>query len=252
MVRGARSKVTLNKPIAVGFCILEISKLVMYKFYYDVMKARYGERCSLLFTDTDSLCCAVRTHDIYDDFADVAGELDTSKFEKKYSLDNRPVLAKMKSETGSTAPKESVGLRAKIYSLWFTGEESKSFKKVKGIQSKYVKKKVRQEQFLDVLRKTKKDHRKISHVQVFQPRLADRGDDEIVLVRFRQQAIHLGRRRAHAGLRTLLAPQAGYVVVVLDERRVDPSSGATEPYDIRLVDVLVVAVAVVVRPILRP
>ena len=72
MVRGARSKVTLNKPIAVGFCILEISKLIMYKFYYDVMKAKYGERCSLLFTDTDSLCCAVRTHDIYDDFADVA------------------------------------------------------------------------------------------------------------------------------------------------------------------------------------
>jgi len=35
MVRAARQKVTLNKPIAVGFCILELSKLIMYKFYYD-------------------------------------------------------------------------------------------------------------------------------------------------------------------------------------------------------------------------
>ena len=41
MVRGVRSKITLKKPIAVGFCILEISKLIMYKFHYNVMKAKY-------------------------------------------------------------------------------------------------------------------------------------------------------------------------------------------------------------------
>ena len=34
MVRAARKKVTLNKPIAVGFSILEISKFIMYQFYY--------------------------------------------------------------------------------------------------------------------------------------------------------------------------------------------------------------------------
>ena len=35
MVRGARQKVKLTKPIAVGFSILELSKLTMYEFYYD-------------------------------------------------------------------------------------------------------------------------------------------------------------------------------------------------------------------------
>jgi len=131
----------------------------MYRFYYDVMKAKYGDRCSLLFTDTDSLCCAVRTHDIYDDFAGIANELDTSNFETDhplYSLDNRRVLGKMKSETGSTAPKEFVGLRAKMYSLWVPEAESKSFKKAKGIQKQFVKKKVRHQQYLDVLRNVKK------------------------------------------------------------------------------------------------
>jgi len=57
MVRGARNKIMLNKPVAVGFTILEISKLIMYRFYYECMKAKYEDRCSLLFTDTDSLCC---------------------------------------------------------------------------------------------------------------------------------------------------------------------------------------------------
>jgi len=35
MVRGARQRVTLSKPISIGFAILEISKLIMYQFYYD-------------------------------------------------------------------------------------------------------------------------------------------------------------------------------------------------------------------------
>jgi len=55
MVRAAPKKITLNKPIAVGFCILELSKLIMYKFYYDYLKPMYKDDCELLFTDTDSL-----------------------------------------------------------------------------------------------------------------------------------------------------------------------------------------------------
>ena len=46
---------TLNKPEYVGSTVLELSKLAMYKFYYDFVKKKY-EKCVLLFTDTDSLC----------------------------------------------------------------------------------------------------------------------------------------------------------------------------------------------------
>jgi len=54
MVREARQRATLNKPISVGFAILEISTLIMYQFYYDDLKPKYGDNCTLLFTDTNS------------------------------------------------------------------------------------------------------------------------------------------------------------------------------------------------------
>lgn len=42
----------LNKPIYVGQAILDLSKWLMYHFHYKVMKPKYEERISLLFTDT--------------------------------------------------------------------------------------------------------------------------------------------------------------------------------------------------------
>ena len=46
---------TLNKSMYVGFTVLELSKREMYKFHYNFMKKKF-KRCTLLFTDTDSLC----------------------------------------------------------------------------------------------------------------------------------------------------------------------------------------------------
>ena len=107
-MRAARQKVTLNKPIAVGFSILELSKLLMYTFYYDHLKAKYGNCCTLLFTDTDSLCCHIQTPNLYEDMEMDSNEYDTSNFEKDhplYSMANHRVLGKFKSETGSLAPR---------------------------------------------------------------------------------------------------------------------------------------------------
>ena len=156
MVRGARLKVKLDKPIAVGFTILEISKLIMYRFYYEYLKAKYVERCTLLFTDTDSLCCLIETQDLYEDMSENLDHFDTSNFASnhaQYSTQNKRVLGKFKSETGSSPPKEFVGLRAKMYSLHVPSSLSKSQKKAKGIKKHFVNKHVRHQQFVDVLRR---------------------------------------------------------------------------------------------------
>ena len=50
-------------------CILELSKMLMYKFHYDYIKNKYDNKSKQLFTDTDSLVCEIRTEDIYEDFS---------------------------------------------------------------------------------------------------------------------------------------------------------------------------------------
>jgi len=104
----------------------------MYRFYYEVLKAKYEDKCTLLYTDTDSLCCEIGTGKLHEDFGKILDELDTSNFDAslpQYSTDNRRALGKFKSEKGSVAPKEFVGLRATMYSLNVPGDPRKSIKK---------------------------------------------------------------------------------------------------------------------------
>jgi hypothetical protein len=151
MVRASRMKLTLNKPIYIGFAILELSKLIMYQFHYDYIVPKYGDKATLLFTDTDSLCYHVTTDDIYADMAADIDLYDTSNFDADhplFSTKNSKVLGKFKCETGSNVPREFVGLKSKMYSLHV--EEPKLT--AKGIKKSYVKKNIRHENFLSVLR----------------------------------------------------------------------------------------------------
>ena len=57
---------TLNKPVYVGFSILDLSKLLMYELHYKYIKSKFDTK--LLFTDTDSLLYEIKTEDVYEDF----------------------------------------------------------------------------------------------------------------------------------------------------------------------------------------
>ena len=72
----------MNKPIYLGLSILEISKILMYEFWYDYMKPKYDNDVKLCYMDTDSFIMNIKTNDFYEDMAnDVENRFDTSNHE---------------------------------------------------------------------------------------------------------------------------------------------------------------------------
>ena len=64
-----KTKVKMNKPVYLDFSILQISKTLMYKFWYDYIKAKYGDNVKLCYMDTDSFIMHIKTEDFYKDIA---------------------------------------------------------------------------------------------------------------------------------------------------------------------------------------
>ena len=97
-------KVKMNKPIYLGLSILEISKIIMYEFWYDYMKKKYGDMVKLCYMDTDSLIMNIKTKDFYKDIArDVEERFDTSNYDVDRPLlkvKNKKVIGLMKDELG--------------------------------------------------------------------------------------------------------------------------------------------------------
>ena len=85
----------IDKPFYVGFTVLELSKLHMYRFHYDFIKAKYEDQAELLFTDTDSLYYEIKTDDVYKDFFEHKDLFDFASYSKSspyYDPTNNKVL----------------------------------------------------------------------------------------------------------------------------------------------------------------
>ena len=97
-------KVKMNKPIYLGLSILEISKLLMYEFWYDYMKPKYGDNIKLCYMDTDSFIMNIKAEDFYKDIVnDVEKRFDTSNYEVNRPLPtgkNEKVIGLMKDGLG--------------------------------------------------------------------------------------------------------------------------------------------------------
>ena len=55
IIEKKKVKVKMKKPIYLGLSILEISKIIMYEFWYDYMKKKYGDMVKLCYMDTTVL-----------------------------------------------------------------------------------------------------------------------------------------------------------------------------------------------------
>ena len=140
-----RTKVKMNKPIYLGLSVLEISKLLMYEFWYDYMKPKYNDNVKLCYIDTDSFVMNIKTEDFYKDIAnDVEERFDTSNYEINRPLPigkNKKVIELMKDELGGKIITEFVTLRPKTYA--YLTDDCKEDKKAKGIKKCMIKRMIK-------------------------------------------------------------------------------------------------------------
>ena len=117
-----KTEVYLNKPIAVGQAVLDISKNLMYKFYYDYLVKKYQDNIALCYMDMDSFILDIKTYDFYKNISsDVNKWFDTSNYSNNINRPlekniNKKVIGKFKDELGGKILSEFVGLGAKTFS----------------------------------------------------------------------------------------------------------------------------------------
>ena len=78
-----KAKVKMNKPVYLGMSILDISKTLMYEFWYDYIKPKYIIKAKLCYMDTDSVVINIFTEDCFEDSKnDVERWFDISNYDK--------------------------------------------------------------------------------------------------------------------------------------------------------------------------
>ena len=150
-----KTEVKINKPIYLGQAVLDLSKRLMFEFWYNYLKPMYGDKIRLCYTDTDSFIMQIETDDFYKDIsADVNKWFDTSNFNKNDNRyleigKNEKVLGKFKDELGGKIMTKFVALRAKTYSFLiddFTDDDYEKNrivnKKAKGTKKCVVKREI--------------------------------------------------------------------------------------------------------------
>ena len=167
-----KTSLTMNKPVYLGMCILDLSKVVMFDFHYKYIKPKYGNKAKLLFTDTDSFLYEIQTEDFYKDISgDVKDRFDTSDYPDNHPSGipaglNKKVLGKFKDEAAGKIIKEFVGLRAKLYS--FKMDEGKENKRCKGIKKAVVEKSITHEDYKTCLETGKEQLRRQNIIRSYE------------------------------------------------------------------------------------
>ena len=146
-------KVKMNKPVYLGLSILEISKTLMYEFWYNYMKPKYGDNVKLCYMDTDSSIMHIKTKDFYEDIApDIIESFDTSNIYCHRPLQkgiNKKVIGLMKHDLRGKIMTEFVALRPKAYS--YLTDDGGSDKKAKEKKKCVITRRLKFDDYKDCL-----------------------------------------------------------------------------------------------------
>ena len=168
-----KATICLNRPIYVGFSVLDLSKILMYQWHYKEMPKMFPdpEQLRLIYTDTDSLVYSVKTNDLYDVFAHTPELFDFSGYDSDhqccnnnaYLKENKKRIGIMKDELDGIIITEFIALRSKLYSFEIANKDKAKAKskgigtrKCKGVKKNVVKKHISHEDYKQCLLNEKK------------------------------------------------------------------------------------------------
>lgn len=153
-----KQTIVMDKPIPTGLAVLDLSKVVMYEFYYEYLKPKYGENIQLMYTDTDSFIILVKTQDFYEDIQADIHRFDSSDYPQNNKF-NMPLVNMKKpgafsDEMGGKLITRFVGLRSKMYSLCVpecAKEEDREVKRAKGVKKSLLRTQISFENYMHCL-----------------------------------------------------------------------------------------------------
>ena len=164
-----KTVIVMNKPIYLGQAILDVSKTLMYEFWYDYIKPKYKEKAQLPYMDTDGFIILIFTEDFYKDIAnDVDKWFNTSGYDKN---DDRPlpiginkkVLGMFKDELNGKIMIKFCGPRAKTYAYLIDDYDDDDYdknniinKKAKGTKKCVIKRHLKFDDYKDSIFNNKK------------------------------------------------------------------------------------------------
>ena len=172
-----KTRVFMNKPVYIGQTVLDISKTLMYEYYYDYLTPKYADTVKLSYVDTYSLIIYFETEDS-----------GNSKDDKRLPVGiNKKVIGKMKGELNGLAMTEFVALASKVYA--YVCDNDKVNKRVKGIKRCVRDKVLKFQQYMDALllnktitatqQRFKNDHHRITTEKINEITLSRKDDKRI-------------------------------------------------------------------------
>ena len=120
IVCSRRSLVYYDKPYYIGFSILEVSRYIMYNYFYNVLRKYFVDhkKLQLLYSDTDSLILKIVTNNLIDDLKNLKPTLDFSNLTKNHLLYDASCKSKLfyfKEEFALLPILRIVSLGSKVY-----------------------------------------------------------------------------------------------------------------------------------------
>jgi len=171
-IESHKSTVKYNRPSYIGNAILDLSKIVMIEFHYDYMKKKYGDKCELIYTDTDSFVYVVKTDDLFaDNYADRKSYYDLSEviIPEFRDTENAKKVGMFKDESLMCPIVEFCAMGPKSYS--FITDDDAVKKTCKGVSKSVLKKEVTHQDYKNTLETGIRVERKNTCIRSFKHRV---------------------------------------------------------------------------------